>query len=239
MSSLLKTKEIKEVPKPSTIYRHSVVGGGVSGIQMVLSFLDQGIEPKDILWIDEDFNSGAFGRQLLAIAGNTAVGKYQDVFRKMFAVLRKFKVAVNEDEFAIFKPTYAEMFAALKKQNITLNESEEEIIRNYPNIKDYCCSLSMVSPVLQFMTNKLRGIIPSVKGVAKDISDAKDKFKKIILCSIGGVDILLQSLTVTIATGAAPKTLRDLDGYIEPKVDREIPPWIALNMLLTAEQIRV
>ncbi len=230
MHSLSKTKEIKKTSKHSKAYRHTVVGAGVTGIQMVLIFLDQGVKPKDILWIDEDFNSGAFGRQLLGIAGNTAVGKYQDVFRKMFAVLRKFNVTVNEDEFAIFKPTYAEMFAELKKQNITLNETEEQIVCKYPNIKDYCCSLSMVTPVLQFMTEKLRGIVPSVKAKVKDIDKAKDKLKKNILCSTSEGDVYFQSLTATIANGAKPKTVKDLEGYKPPTVDREIPPWTALSM---------
>ncbi len=213
------------------IFEHAVIGAGVSGMQMVLSLLKEDVKAKDIVWVDKEFNSGAFGSLLLDIAGNTAMGRYQVIFREMLAVFKdKFKISIDENEFAIFKENYDEMFKALEKENIKLNETKEDIMQKYPEIKDYCCSLSMVRPVLQRITDELQKMIVCATGTVKEVNSLEGDSLEIVSDTTEGyVASIIKTKKVMLALGAVPKTLKDLTGYNSEISMQELNPWTALS----------
>ena len=173
---------------------------------------NQGINPKDILWIADRFKGGAFESQLSDVDGNAAISKYKDTFKKMFAILRKHNIKINEDDFALFKPDYTTMFEAVRKQGIALNESEKDIKLKYPNIENYCCPLSMVTPVLQRISDELRNLVPNVPGQVTAI-DSPKTCEAPIKVAISDQKESFQTHSVIIAPGAIPKSLKDLEGF--------------------------
>lgn len=78
----------------NTSFDWSVVGAGPGGIAAVGKLIDQGIDPKKILWIDPEFKVGDFGTCWRNVSSNTKVG----LFWKYFAECRSFEydpVATN------------------------------------------------------------------------------------------------------------------------------------------------
>jgi pyruvate/2-oxoglutarate dehydrogenase complex dihydrolipoamide dehydrogenase (E3) component len=54
-------------------YQWCVVGAGPAGILMIGKLLDQGIDPKSILWLDPDFKVGDLGCEWQNVPSNTRV----------------------------------------------------------------------------------------------------------------------------------------------------------------------
>lgn len=233
MSSLLKDKEQKREEK--SVIKHAIVGAGPSGIQLVMDFLDQcllgQVKPDELLWIDKYFNAGALSGELLSIDGNTAIKKYLMVFEEWFNRLKAFGITVPKDEFAIFMTTYEDMFALAKKQGVIFNESAQEITTKYPDLQDYCCPLSMVTPVLQRVTKELQSLIPHRRGALQKVDSSVAGVN--LTVDLGDNSIaVIPARTVILALGAAPRTLKDLPNY-DPKsakMQREISPWLAFSL---------
>lgn len=54
----------------------AVVGAGPAGIAAVGKLIDNGINPKDIAWIDPHFDVGLLGRKWRSVSSNTRVGLF-------------------------------------------------------------------------------------------------------------------------------------------------------------------
>jgi cation diffusion facilitator CzcD-associated flavoprotein CzcO len=59
-----------------TIYDWAVVGGGPAGMAAVGKLLDSGVDPKQLLWLDPQFEVGDFGGKWKNIPSNTRVGLF-------------------------------------------------------------------------------------------------------------------------------------------------------------------
>ncbi len=58
-----------------------VAGAGPAGIVVVGLLLDLGVEPKDIVWADPEFNVGRIGQYYQTVPGNTKTSLYIDFMR--------------------------------------------------------------------------------------------------------------------------------------------------------------
>lgn len=61
------------------VFEWAVIGAGPAGIAVVAKLLDYGIDPKDILWIDPQFQVGDLGAYWSSVSSNTKV-KYFNYF---------------------------------------------------------------------------------------------------------------------------------------------------------------
>jgi cation diffusion facilitator CzcD-associated flavoprotein CzcO len=61
---------------PEKIYTWSVVGAGPAGILAVGKLLDQGVDPKAIIWIDPDFSVGDLGKAWFNVPSNTRIALF-------------------------------------------------------------------------------------------------------------------------------------------------------------------
>ena len=52
-------------------YHWTVIGAGPAGIATVGKLLDSGIDAKQLLWIDPDFQVGEFGKLWSGVSSNT------------------------------------------------------------------------------------------------------------------------------------------------------------------------
>lgn len=59
-------------------FQWAVVGAGPAGIAAVGKLMDEGVNPKDILWLDPDFSVGHFARFWSQVPSNTVVQKFND-----------------------------------------------------------------------------------------------------------------------------------------------------------------
>jgi hypothetical protein len=59
-------------------FQWAVVGAGPAGIAAVGKLIDQGIEPKSILWVDPHFKVGDLGQMWRNVSSNTTVARFTD-----------------------------------------------------------------------------------------------------------------------------------------------------------------
>src|SRR3990167_10037991 len=91
------------------IYQWAVVGAGPGGITAVGMLLDNGVPPKEILWIDPNFQAGDFGRLWGEVNSNTRVALFLDYFNgvKHFDYAKKPMVSdldkINPQWFTLLK----------------------------------------------------------------------------------------------------------------------------------------
>ncbi|MDP1601875.1 MAG: FAD-dependent oxidoreductase [Legionella sp.] len=60
------------------LFQWAVIGAGPAGIAAVGKLIDQGIEPKAILWIDPHFKVGDLGQLWRNVSSNTSVARFTD-----------------------------------------------------------------------------------------------------------------------------------------------------------------
>lgn len=62
-------------------FKWTVIGAGPAGITSIGKLLDQNINPKEILWLDPNFNVGDFGSKWRAVSGNTKIKSFINYFK--------------------------------------------------------------------------------------------------------------------------------------------------------------
>lgn len=70
-------------------YAWTVVGAGAAGIGVIGKLLDSGVPPRDICWIDPEFDAGDIGAHWSCVSSNTKVG----LFTKYFEAYRSLRYA--------------------------------------------------------------------------------------------------------------------------------------------------
>lgn len=75
----------------------AVVGAGPAGIAAVGKILDQGVDPKSILWIDPQFQVGDLGRFWSNVSSNTSVKLFLDFLKSRDS----FEYDLSSDQFTI------------------------------------------------------------------------------------------------------------------------------------------
>jgi hypothetical protein len=68
-------------------FKWAVIGAGPAGIAAIGKLIDQGIEPKNIAWIDPEFKVGDFGSKWRKVSSNTKV----ELFLKFFKECNSFQ----------------------------------------------------------------------------------------------------------------------------------------------------
>lgn len=78
-------------------YQWVVIGAGPAGIAAVGQLLEQGVESKQIAWVDPEFKVGDFGTRWCKVSSNTRV----ELFLKFLFECAAFEYAAVAKEFAI------------------------------------------------------------------------------------------------------------------------------------------
>ncbi len=81
----------------ATIYQWAVIGAGPAGIASVGKLLDNGIQAKDIVWIDPNFTVGDFGTRWRNVPSNTKV----ELFLKFLYASDAFDFKNCQEDFAL------------------------------------------------------------------------------------------------------------------------------------------
>ena len=132
---------------------YTVIGAGPAGIIAIVRILNKILQSapkptqeeavklaKNICWIDDSFNVGAFGKQWKNVPGNTAVSQYRWVYKEMIAVLQAYGVANIVPHFA-------------------LNEEDA----NNPSL------LKVAAEPLRWMTGLLKNLVTVIEGRVDEI----------------------------------------------------------------------
>lgn len=80
-----------------TTFSWAVIGAGPAGIAAIGKLLDQGIEPKTILWLDPEFKVGDFGSKWRNVSSNTRV----KLFTRFYEACNAFQYHAAPTSFAI------------------------------------------------------------------------------------------------------------------------------------------
>jgi cation diffusion facilitator CzcD-associated flavoprotein CzcO len=80
-------------------YDWAVIGAGPAGIATVGKLIDAGIDPKQISWIDPQFQVGDFGTLWNDVSSNTSVA----LFEKFYNECKAFNYTAKTDSFPIAK----------------------------------------------------------------------------------------------------------------------------------------
>lgn len=134
------------------VYDYTVIGAGPAGIIAVVKILETLFNTtpevvaanrlaKKIVWVDPQFNIGAFGEQWRNVPGNTTASKYRAVYEDMFAVLNAY--GIHSPELTSFS-LYSE-------------HSE------YPSL------LKVAAEPLRWMTQALESLVTPLAGHATEI----------------------------------------------------------------------
>ncbi|KAL4453897.1 hypothetical protein ABPG74_003780 [Tetrahymena malaccensis] len=123
-----------------SLYEYCVVGAGPAGICAIAKILERNVNPKKILWIDPQFQVGAFGREWAGVPGNTSVESYIKVNQEIFKILNK-----------------------LDSQNIPKFDIDAMPLKA-------TCALEVAAEPMQYITERFLKIVCSQRSIVKKIS---------------------------------------------------------------------
>ncbi|EKD45548.1 MAG: hypothetical protein ACD_69C00240G0001, partial [uncultured bacterium] len=169
-----------------TLTEYAVIGGGPAAICAIAKLYSYGIPGNKIIWVDPQFKVGDFGTKLStgsSVPGNTTVASYQKVNNAIYTAIPACVPTVEQ-------------------------KIKFEITVLSPNTT---CSLRVATQPLQHITETLRKLVYSIKGIVHAVYTTKDGIRLDIKTN----DIISNVMVkrVILAIGASPKTIK-LPDYI-------------------------
>jgi len=177
-------------------YQWAVIGAGPAGIATIGNLLDQGIEAKQILWIDPEFQVGDFGTKWHNVSSNTKSG----LFIKYLQACQAFDFKNRPQQFALeeLDPNntcqlnyMAEPLRWLSEKLINTVDSEKSLVKQLtPHQQQWLCETendSFLAAKVVLAIGSHAKYLPHIDTPMIALEDALDKEKLAIQCDADDV----------------------------------------------------
>ena len=133
------------------MHKHSfkwcIVGAGPAGIATIGLLLDAGVEAKDILWLDLDFQGGDFGKYWGEVGSNTTV----KLFNEFLTGIKSFQYMTKQEDFPL-DSLPADGFCKLQQVAASLNFISRNLQKKVSAIKTWVEELVVKDGFWQLQT---------------------------------------------------------------------------------------